>query len=295
MRVVNPPSPPLEQFDNLLALGRPLIMGIVNVTPDSFYDGGWHNDPEAAVDHALRLMDDGADLVDIGGESTRPPGRDYGRGAVRVSAAVEADRVVRVIEGIVRHRPDAVLSVDTTKSDVARESVRAGAAMINDVSAGRGDPEMIAVAAQLHVPYVLMHGYVPEHVRSPDAVHYRDVVEEVLSFLDERIALARRAGIARPIADVGIGFEKNAAANREILRRYERFRDLGVPTLLGASRKSFIGRLLGGLPPAERLEGSLAAAARAVLGGASIVRTHDVLQTHRFLTVLQSLTTINGD
>lgn len=272
----------------------PLLMGIINVTPDSFSDGGAYLDPADALDQALRLIDEGADIIDIGGESTRPPGTDYGSGAAAISEEEELARVIPVIEAVHAARPDAMISIDTMKPRVARRALEAGAAIINDVSAGSFDREIWNVAAELDVPYVLMHGHDPRNRVPADAVRYDDVVEEVFAFLSERIAGARAAGVGEIIADVGIGFSKGAADNITLLREHRRFLELGVPLLVGASRKSFIGRMLGGLPPEQRLIGTLAAHAAAMLGGASILRVHDVGAAREFFTVFNQLNPAAG-
>lgn len=227
---------------------RPLIMGIVNVTPDSFSDGGEFLAREAAVAHALRLLDEGADIVDIGGESTRPPGNDYGSGFSAVEEAEEAGRVIPVIEALHQLRPAAWISVDTMKPAVAHRAIASGARIINDVSAGRFDESIWDVAAAAAVPYVLMHGHDPRAISPAGEQKYSDVVDEVLEFLRQRIAGARAAGVSEVIADVGIGFAKGVTENIQLLKQQGRFLELGVPLLVGASRKSFIGRLAGERP-----------------------------------------------
>jgi len=264
-------------------------MGIINITPDSFSDGGRFLGAEAAIAHGLRLADEGADIIDIGGESTRPPGKDYGAGSAGITAEEEMERVIPVIERLHAERPELTISIDTMKPEVAREAVKAGAAIINDVSAGSYDRSIWEVAASLDVPYILMHGHDPADRRPVDQIHYSDLVDEVLGFLRERIDGARRAGVRQVIADVGIGFAKGAADNERLIREHARFLELGVPMLVGASRKSFLGRALGGLPPEERLYATLAAHAAAALRGAAIVRVHDVRPAREFFTVLARL------
>lgn len=258
-------------------------MGIVNVTPDSFSDGGSYFDATRAVEHALALVADGADIVDVGGESTRPPGTDYGAGSTLVDADEEVRRVRSVIEGIRRAAPSIDISIDTMKPSVAEQALDAGATIINDVSAGRYDRRIWEVAAASNVPYVLMHGHDPHNRVRADQVRYSDVVQEVYEFLETRIAEARRAGVRTIVGDVGIGFAKGGAYNLELIRRHRRFTSLGVPLLIGASRKAFLGELLGGVEPLRRDIGSLAAHAAAVLGGASIIRTHNVRATREFI------------
>lgn len=272
-----------------LLVDAPLVMGIVNVTPDSFYDGGRHNASTEAIRHAIELHDEGADIVDIGGESTRPPGNDYGAGATQLSESEELARVMPVIEGLLDARAGAVISIDTMKPEVARQALRAGARIINDVSAGGYDPEIWRVAAEADADYILMHGHNPSEVRSVDTIVYGDVVNSVHEFLQQKINEVRRAGVERIIADPGIGFAKGAADNIRLINRLGDFADLGVRLLVGASRKSFIGRILDGIPPEDRLAGSLAAHAAAWLHGAAIVRTHDALATKQFFKVLAEL------
>ncbi len=272
------------------AIRTPLLMGVLNVTPDSFSDAGRYNGREAAVRHALALIEEGADIIDIGGESTRPPGRDYGQGSCEVSEEQELERVMPVVEAILAERPQATISIDTMKPAVARQAVRAGAAIINDVSAGGYDPAIWDVAAEADVPYILMHGHDPRNRVAADTIAYRDVVGEVYQFLHDRIALARAAGIRRVAGDVGIGFAKGAEESARLIREGRRFLELGVPMLVGASRKSFIGRILGGIPPEERLFGTLGAHLVAALNGAAIVRVHDVRASREFFTVVQHLT-----
>jgi dihydropteroate synthase len=277
-------------FPDLIASRRrPLVMGVVNVTPDSFSDGGERYEHSLAIEHALQLAELGAEIIDVGGESTRPPGATYGEGARRVDADEEIARVVPVIEGIRRSNTTVEISVDTMKATVAEAAIAAGATIVNDVSAARHDERILEVAARSHVPYVLMHGHDPRDLRPLEEHRYTDVVADVLRFLRERIAIARAAGIEVVIADVGIGFAKGARENIALLREHRRFDELDVPMLVGASRKAFIGGLLGGVPPKERVIGTLAAHAVAALNGASIVRVHDVAETLQFFTVFEAL------
>jgi dihydropteroate synthase len=267
----------------------PLLMGIVNVTPDSFSDGGSYISADSAFDHAIRLLDDGADIVDIGGESTRPPGRTYGAGSAPVSSGEERRRVIPVIERLARERPDATISIDTMKADVARAAIEAGARIINDVSAGRFDRSMWEIAREHDVPYILMHGHDPNERRPLEEIVYADLLLEVHTFLAERIAEARAAGVRTIIADVGIGFAKGARENIALLREHDRFRTLGVPLLVGPSRKAFIGALLGGAVAHERVNGTIAACAVAATNGASILRIHDVRAVREFFTVYTAI------
>lgn len=270
-------------------LPRPRIMGVLNVTPDSFSDGGRYAGTDAAVEHGIRLADEGADIIDVGGESTRPPGDDYGAGAARVNEGEEIARVAPVIERLHALRPQVAISVDTMKPGVAAAALEAGATMVNDVSAARYDAAILDVAAAHGAAYVAMHGYDPADRAPLEAHRYADVVAETFAFLAERIALAIARGVRQVIGDVGIGFAKGAADSERLLREHERFLALGVPMLVGASRKSFIGRALGGVPVEERLYGTLAAHAVAFLHGASIVRVHDVRAAREFFQVFGRL------
>jgi dihydropteroate synthase len=259
-------------------------MGVVNVTPDSFSDGGLFFEPGAAVAHGLELVAEGADILDVGGESTRP-------GAAPVAEAEELRRVLPVVEGLVAElragaqaagsaRPQ--VSIDTSKASVARAALGAGAGLINDVTALRGDPEMVEVVAASEAQCCLMHmlGEPRTMQREP---RYADVVDEVKAFLAERLAFAVAAGVAeeRVLLDPGIGFGKTLAHNLELLRRLDELLALGRPLLVGTSRKSFLGRILAGtdgepLDPAERLPGTLATCVLAYERGARVFRVHDV-------------------
>ncbi len=267
-----------------LSFGRPLIMGVVNVTPDSFSDGGDYLKADAAVSGALSLATDGADILDIGGESTRP-------GAEEVSVDEELGRVLPVIEQIGGcGRP---ISIDTRKADVMSGALEAGASIINDVSALEFDPKAMAVAAETDAPVILMHARGNPETMQKDP-RYKDVLLDVFDYLEGRILACEAAGISRSrlIVDPGIGFGKTVEHNLALLRGLSLFRALGCPVLLGASRKSFIGRLSGTPAAKDRLGGSLAAALWAVREGADIVRVHDVAATRQALTVW---TAIGGD
>jgi dihydropteroate synthase len=261
---------------------RTRIMGILNVTPDSFYDGGRHATHDEAVERALGMAEAGADIIDVGGESTRP-------GAAPVNEAEELARVVPVVEAV-SDAIDVPVSVDTSKAAVAEEAISAGAGMVNDVTALRGDDEMAGVVATHDVPVCLMHMLgSPQNMQENPS--YGDVMGEICRFLDERAGYAIEQGVSRDniILDPGIGFGKRTGAdiedNCEILARLRELKSLGYPVMVGASRKRFIGNLCG-CPPDQRLEGSLGAAAIAVTGGADIVRVHDVAATRRMLAVV---------
>ena len=264
--------------DCRLDLSRPRVMGILNVTPDSFSDGGDYLAAERALRQGLRLLADGADLIDIGGESSRP-------GAAPVAEQEELDRVVPVIERL-RNETDLPLSVDTTKSAVARAALLAGANYINDISGLRFDAEMAAVAAESGAGLFLMHTRgTPRHMQKQTA--YADLLAEVTAYLRQGIDLALAAGVSpRALAvDPGIGFGKSVAGNLTLLRHLERLHELGYPVLLGTSRKSFIGRILDQDDPRRRLAGTLATLALAVDKGVQIFRVHDVRAARETLLV----------
>jgi len=265
-----------------LALARaPVVMGILNVTPDSFSDGGVHFDQSKAVHAALQMEEDGAAIIDAGGESTRP-------GAAPVSAEEEMARVVPVIEQI-RRRSDVPISIDTTKAAVARAALDAGADIINDVSAMRHDPEMRGVAAKSGVPVILMHMR-GEPRTMQQLAQYDDVVADVARELRGFFEEAVSAGVDRGqiLVDPGIGFAKTAEHNLEILARCDELRAI-APVVIGASRKAFIGHLTGRASGPERMTGSLAAVGAAFRGGAAVVRVHDVRATVDFLRVLTAI------
>lgn len=259
----------------------PLVMGILNITPDSFSDGGVHFDHPRALHGALQMIEDGADLIDIGGESTRP-------GAAAVPLDVELERVVPVVEAL-RKRWDIPISVDTRKARVAEAALDAGADILNDVSALRHDPEMRALAARRGVPVILMHmrgepGTMQQHA------HYDDVVDDVKRELGSwrKAAIAAGVDAGRILVDPGIGFAKTFEQNLEILARCEELCELG-PVVIGASRKKFIGHITGRETATDRLAGSLAAIDAAYRGRAAIVRVHDVKETVDFLRVLRAI------
>lgn len=261
---------------------RTLIMGVLNVTPDSFSDGGRYTSVEAAAAHASRLAEEGADIIDIGGESTRP-------GADPVSLEEELRRVIPVVEAVRAELPEICISVDTYKAKVAEEALRAGADMINDVSALRFDPDMVRVAAEAGAPIVLMHMLGTPKTMQQDPT-YDDVVGEISAFLGERISWAVSQGIEREriIIDPGIGFGKRPEHNTEILRRLGELKALGRPILLGTSRKSFLGALTK-RPVEERLEETIASVVIGALHGADIVRVHDVGAVKYALTVADAI------
>ncbi len=264
-----------------LPLGRrTCVLGILNTTPDSFSDGGLHAGLDAALAAAQRMESEGADWIDIGGESTRP-------GAVEVEIDEEIRRVVPVIEGL-RRRSAIRISIDTRKAAVAEAALDAGADVINDVSA-LSDPGMAALAARRGVPIVLMHMRGTPETMQGDT-RYGDVTDEVVAFLGDRANAARNAGVAddRIVLDPGIGFGKSAAGSLRLLRDLAVFRRIGRPILIGASRKSFIGKVTD-LDVDERLEASLAVAAHAVSQGAHLIRAHDVRPTRRAVDIMDAM------
>ncbi len=269
--------------DHVIELGlRTLVMGIVNVTPDSFSDGGIFAGPEEAVAHGARLVDEGADILDVGGESTRP-------GSDEVPAGEELGRVLPVIGGLLASRPGVPISVDTRKPEVAAKALSAGAAIVNDVTAGR-DPAMFEVVRETGAGMVLMH-MLGEPKTMQDDPRYDDVVLEVHEFLRERVEAAVFAHVTpeRLAIDPGIGFGKSLEHNLDLLRNLSSFRDLDAALLMGASRKRFVGTLTGVDVAAERVEGSIAAAVWCVGQGADVVRVHDVGQTVRALRVADAI------
>jgi dihydropteroate synthase len=260
---------------------RCLVMGVVNVTPDSFSDGGRYLDHQAAIAHGLALAGEGADLLDVGGESTRP-------GAAYVDEATELDRAMPVVEALAK-ASDVPVSIDTRKAAVARAALAAGAAVVNDVSAGRDDPDLLGVAARAKAPVVLMHMRGTPATMQEDP-RYDDVVAEVEAFLADRCAAAEAAGVAHDalVVDPGIGFGKRDEHNYALLAALPRLTRLGHPLLVGTSRKGFVGRALDA-PVHERLEGSAAAVVWAVERGARIVRVHDVRHMVRTVRMTEAL------
>ncbi len=263
-----------------------LVMGVLNCTPDSFSDGGSFLDVELAIARGLAMVSEGASIVDVGGESTRP-------GAEPVEAAEQIRRVIPVIEALADREPElnAVVSIDTTRADVAEAALDAGASLVNDVSAGRDDLGMFGLVASRDVPIVLMHR--PQaSVTCVDPPPYEDVVGEVMGFLLDRAEAAEHAGIRRTniLLDVGIGFGKSIDHNLELLRAYRSFSVLGYPTVLGLSRKRMIGILTHRDDPGDRMLGSVAGACWGVSHGASIVRVHDVAETVEALGVITAIT-----
>ena len=259
-----------------------LVMGIVNVTPDSFSDGGKFFSPEVAISHASKLIMQGADIIDIGGESTRP-------GAKLVSESEELKRVIPVIEKIRIDNPTILISIDTTKASVAKHAVEAGADIINDVSGLSFDNNMAGIVESLNVPVVIMHmkGNPQNMQLNPK---YKDIVNEIIDFFKIKIKIAIQSGINRSmiILDPGIGFGKTVDHNFELLSRLNEFNVLELPIMIGPSRKSFIGITLD-LPPEDRVEGTAAAVSAGIMNGASIVRVHDVKSMKRVVKIIEKI------
>jgi dihydropteroate synthase len=261
------------------------IMGVINVTPDSFSDGGRYLAAAAAIDHGLELAAEGAAILDVGGESTRP-------GADPVSETEELRRVMPVIEGLIERGGGAEISIDTSKAAVAARALHAGATLVNDVTALRGDPAMAEVVAGSGADCCLMHMLGDPRTMQRDP-RYDDVVNDIKAFLEERIGFATRAGIAeqRILVDPGIGFGKTVAHNLELLARLGEFLELGRPVVIGTSRKAFLGRLTGRESPDDRVAATIATNVLAYERGARVFRVHDVAPLHDALTVTAATVT----
>jgi dihydropteroate synthase len=268
-----------------LKFDRPLVMGILNVTPDSFSDGGRYLDSNAAIERAEEIIEQGADIIDIGGESSRP-------GAEPVPPEQELERVLPVIAAIRRHS-DIPISIDTVKSIVARQAIQAGADIINDISAFRYDSQMADIAAESGAPVILMH-----MLGTPQTMQvnpqYDDCIKEIREFFAERIEYSRKYGIPKEqiILDPGIGFGKRLKDNLSIISNLSSYREVGCPIMIGTSRKSFIGLITGqSNPPECRLGGSIASALLAVMNGADIIRVHDIFETVEAIKIFEAIKT----
>jgi dihydropteroate synthase len=271
----------LQVDDNYVLGRRTWIMGILNVTPDSFSDGGLYYDKDKAIEHGLRMISEGADIIDVGGESTRP-------GSDPIPVDEELKRTLPVISGLRKHTK-SLISVDTSKSEVALAAIKEGADLINDISALRNDPEMISVAVKTDAPIILMHMKgSPKTMQN--APHYENVLFEIKSFLKKKIELAVENGIDKDkiIIDPGIGFGKRFEDNLTLIRNLNDFSTLDQPILIGISRKSFLGKILD-LPPGEREEGTLASAIISVIQGAHILRVHEVAPIKRAILVAETI------
>ena len=262
-----------------------LIMGILNMTPDSFSDGGQFKSHDKAIDHALKMVEEGANIIDIGGESTRP-------GAESVQLEEELSRTIPIIEAV-RLKSDCLISIDTYKSKVVTAALAAGADMVNDISGLTFDHNMASLVAERNVPVIIMHikGKPGDMQKNPN---YDNLIKEIKAFFEVQIAIAKRARIdsGNIILDPGIGFGKRLEDNFEIIRELGQISTMGYPVLLGPSRKSFIGFTLD-LPIEERIEGTLASITAGVINGARIVRVHDIRATRRTLTITEKIMGIN--
>lgn len=260
----------------LLDLSNPIIMGILNVTPDSFYDGGKYNSKQHILRQAKKMLEDGASILDIGGMSSRP-------GAEMITTAEEKSRVLPAIQEILKEFPEAIISVDTIHGEVARAAIGEGAAMINDISAGKMDDSMYPAVMELNVPYILMHMKgTPKNMQQK--VVYNNPVEEILNFFIQEIDILRKGNVKDILIDPGFGFGKSINHNYEILRRMEEFTILGLPILAGISRKSMIYKHLG-ISPEEALNGTTALNMIALQNGAKILRVHDVKEAKQCIAV----------
>jgi dihydropteroate synthase len=261
---------------------RTYLMGILNVTPDSFSDGGDFNTLEAALSQAITMVENGADILDLGGQSTRP-------GAEQISIKQELNRVIPIIQAI-RHKLSIPLSIDTTKAQVAQAAIAAGADVVNDISAATFDEQMLSVVARLNVPLILMHiRGTPQTMQT--LTDYQDLISEIYQFFEARIEAAIKAGIRRShlIIDPGIGFAKTYAQNLEILRNLPDFKSLNLPILIGTSRKSFMGKILGENDPKKRVWGTAATCCAAIEKGADILRVHDVKEMYDLVRVADAI------
>jgi len=270
----------LRLGSRIVSVERPLVMGILNVTPDSFYDGGRYSTNSASVEQCRKMLQEGADIIDIGGYSSRP-------GATDIPEDEELARVVPVIKELVQEFPDVVISVDTFRSRIAREAVEAGAKIVNDISGGAQDSKMAETVAALQVPYILMHMKGTPQTMSKMAA-YDDLIAEMMTYFSMRIHRLREAGVGDIIIDPGFGFAKTVAHNFEILRHLELFQALEAPMLIGVSRKSMIWRTLG-TSPEHALNGTTALNMAALLKGASILRVHDVREAREVVALYQEL------
>jgi dihydropteroate synthase len=263
-----------------IEFGRTMVMGIINVTPDSFFADSRKQSVLEAVETAKKMIEEGADIIDVGGMSTRP-------GSDPVDEEEELNRVIPVIRAI-RSITDVPISVDTYRWRVALKALEAGADIVNDISGYQFEPDIVRVVSENNVPYVLMHikGTPKTMQENP---HYEDVVKEIKEYFTEKIEYLKEKGVNQIVLDPGIGFGKRYEDNLEILRRIDEFKELKLPILIGASRKSFIGITLGNVPPEERLEGTLAVTAYCTMKGVDIIRVHDVLPNKRVIRMMEAI------
>lgn len=262
----------------LVDLSTPAVMGILNFTPDSFYDGGYYQNEKQALIQVEKMLTDGATFIDIGGQSTRP-------GAAELTSDEEAARVVPLIQSILKEFPQTLISIDTFHSQVARKAVEAGAVMVNDISGGNLDKKMMETVAQLQVPYIMMHMRgTPKTMQS--LTDYKDLIGEITSYFSEKIDLARSLGINDVIIDPGFGFAKTIAQNFELLKNLSLFKITGVPLLMGVSRKSSIYKVLKTTPD-QALNGTTVLNTIALLNGANILRVHDVKEARECIELIK--------
>ncbi|MCX2720565.1 dihydropteroate synthase [Lentiprolixibacter aurantiacus] len=264
----------------LISLEPPLVMGILNITPDSFYDGGRYQQPKQVLNQTEKMLREGAAFIDVGAYSSRP-------GADQVPEEEELSRILPIVELLLKEFPEILLSIDTFRSSVARECIAAGAAMINDISAGNMDPNMMETMGRLKVPYIMMHMRgTPQTMKN--LTDYENLLESVMYYFSEKIALAREAGIVDLILDPGFGFAKTLEQNYELLRNLSLLKQLDYPLLVGVSRKSMIYKLLG-LSPEQALNGTTALHMYSLSRGASILRAHDVKEAVECVRLHQQL------
>lgn len=266
----------------LIDFGIPRVMGILNLTPDSFYDGGRNKTEAEQLSHAERMLAEGATFIDVGAYSSRP-------GAVNISEEEELQRILPIVKLLVKEFPEVLLSIDTFRSSVARQCIEAGAAIINDISGGNLDSRMLKTVAELQVPYILMHMRgTPKNMTKLNT--YEDLVQDILFYFSQRIAEARELGINDLIIDPGFGFSKNIDQNFELMSRLELFRILGLPLLSGISRKSMIYKSLG-ITPDEALNGTTILNSISLLKGAHILRVHDVKEAMECIQLTSKINT----
>jgi dihydropteroate synthase len=265
-----------------LNLSRPVVMGILNTTPDSFSDGGRFDTVSKAISRTEKMIAEGAKIIDVGGESTRP-------GAEPVPEETEAERVIPVLEKVIPRFPNTLFSVDTTKYLVAKQALAAGAHLINDVSGLRKEPRMANLCAEYDAGYILMHSLKDPKTMQNDP-SYESVVNDILEFLKNQTDRLKKQGVSSIIVDPGIGFGKTTEHNLRIIKGLKKFTTLGYPVLLGASRKSMIGNVLGNRPVDDRLAGTIAAHYHGLMNGASILRVHDVIEASDSIEMFCRLT-----
>ncbi|WBX78482.1 dihydropteroate synthase [Tenacibaculum ovolyticum] len=266
---------------SLIDLSTPKVMGILNITPDSFFDGGKYKNEEEILIQSKKMLDEGATFIDVGAYSSRP-------GAKHISEEDELNRILPVVELLVRNFPEIIISVDSFRSNVAEESIKAGAALINDISGGKMDEEMFSVIAKLQVPYIMMHMQGKPQDMQLNPI-YKDVVTEVISFFAEQLFKLRQLKVNDVVVDVGFGFGKTITHNYELLQKLSLFKNLEIPILTGVSRKSMLYKLLDILPK-EALNATTVANTIALLNGTSILRVHDVKEAVEAIKIVSKVT-----